>query len=62
VLTHRAFSPQLRYTTMAAVKTEAPAPEQPKPRMAAGNPNLDQLQGMLNLVVRVSTIALANNR
>jgi hypothetical protein len=47
---------------MAAVKTEAPAPEQPKPRMAAGNPNLDQLQGMLNLVVRVSTIALANNR
>ncbi|KAL1655528.1 hypothetical protein SLS61_001993 [Didymella pomorum] len=36
---------------MAAVKAEAPAPEQPKPRMAAGNPNLDQLQGMLNLVL-----------
>ncbi|KAF3047098.1 hypothetical protein E8E12_011206 [Didymella heteroderae] len=36
---------------MASVKTEAPAPEQPRPRMAAGNPNLDQLQGMLNLVL-----------
>ncbi|KAF1927728.1 uncharacterized protein M421DRAFT_5988 [Didymella exigua CBS 183.55] len=36
---------------MASVKPEVPAPEQPRARMAPGNPNLDQLQGMLNLVL-----------
>ncbi|KAJ4993337.1 hypothetical protein SVAN01_01312 [Stagonosporopsis vannaccii] len=40
---------------MASVKTEAPAPQQPAaapaPPPAPGNPNLDVLQGMLNLVL-----------
>jgi hypothetical protein len=53
--------------TMASIKTEAPAREQPKPAPAPAsapapapstpNPNLDMLQGMLNLVVRGPTLA-----
>ena len=41
---------------MASIKTEAAAPEQPKVAQAPSNPNLDMLQGMLNMVVRVPTV------
>ena len=42
---------------MASIKTEAAAPEQSKIAPVPSNPNLDMLQGMLNMVVRVPTVA-----